>query len=81
MSHELRTPLNSILGFGQVLEMDELTDVQRSSVDQILKGANPGDLPIRYPSRYYLTLNNTAAKNLGLAFPAALFSKADRVLP
>ena len=50
-------------------------------VDQILKGANPGDLPIRYPSRYYLTLNNTAARNLGLAFPPALLSKADRVLP
>jgi putative ABC transport system substrate-binding protein len=32
-------------------------------VDQILKGANPGDLPIRYPARYYLTLNNTAARN------------------
>lgn len=50
-------------------------------VDQILKGANPGDLPIRYPSRYYLTLNNTAARNLELVFPPALLSKADRVLP
>jgi putative ABC transport system substrate-binding protein len=50
-------------------------------VNQILKGANPGDLPIRYPSRYYLTLNNTAARNLGLAFAPALLSKADRVLP
>jgi putative ABC transport system substrate-binding protein len=50
-------------------------------VNQILKGANPGDLPIRYPSRYYLTLNNSAARNLGLAFPPALLSQADRVLP
>lgn len=50
-------------------------------VSQILKGARPGDLPIRYPSRYYLTLNNTAARNLGFVFPPALLSKADRVLP
>jgi putative ABC transport system substrate-binding protein len=50
-------------------------------VDQILKGARAGDLPIRYPARYYLTLNNTAARNLGLVFPPVLLSKADRVLP
>jgi putative tryptophan/tyrosine transport system substrate-binding protein len=50
-------------------------------VDQILKGAKAGDLPIRYPARYFLTLNNSAARNLGLIFPPALLSKADRVLP
>ena len=50
-------------------------------VVQILKGARPGDLPVRYPSRYYLTLNNTAAKNLGFSFSSALLAQADRVLP
>lgn len=50
-------------------------------VDKILKGANPGDLPIRYPARYFLSLNNTAAKNLELTFPPALVAQADRVLP
>ena len=50
-------------------------------VDKILKGANPGDLPIRYPARYFLSLNNTAAKNLGLTFPPGLVAQADRVLP
>ena len=38
VSHELRTPLNAILGFGQVLEVDALTDRQRNSVQQIMKG-------------------------------------------
>src|SRR5436309_548317 len=38
MSHELRTPLNSILGFGQILDLDELTEGQRGSVHQILRG-------------------------------------------
>jgi len=50
-------------------------------VDKILKGANPGDLPIHYPARYFLSLNNTAAKNLGLTFPPAVLAQADRVLP
>ena len=61
-----------------------LVDQFRTAADyvsQILKGAKAGDLPIRYPSRYYLTLNNTAAKSLGLTFPPAMLSKADRVLP
>ncbi len=36
MSHELRTPMNAVLGFGQLLQMDELSDEQRESVDRIL---------------------------------------------
>jgi signal transduction histidine kinase len=39
-SHELRTPLNAIMGFGQLLALDELTDSQRHSVEQILVGAS-----------------------------------------
>jgi signal transduction histidine kinase/CheY-like chemotaxis protein len=38
MSHELRTPMNAILGFAQLLDLDDLTPPQRQSVDQILKG-------------------------------------------
>jgi signal transduction histidine kinase len=37
MSHELRTPLNGILGFGQLLEMEQLAARDHESVDQILK--------------------------------------------
>lgn len=36
MSHELRTPMNSILGFGQLLQMSELTSVQEKGVQHIL---------------------------------------------
>lgn len=38
MSHELRTPLNAVLGFAQLLELDELTPEQRASTAQIIKG-------------------------------------------
>ncbi len=40
VSHELRTPLNAILGFGQLLDLEPLNAVQRSSVEQILKGGH-----------------------------------------
>jgi len=49
-------------------------------VDRILKGANPGDLPIHYPGRYYLNINKTAAQGLGLVLPPALVAQADRVV-
>lgn len=38
MSHELRTPLNAVLGFGQLLQLDDLDESQQESVTQIVKG-------------------------------------------
>ena len=40
ISHELRTPMNSILGFAQLLEMDDLTEAQRENVELIAKGGH-----------------------------------------
>jgi len=36
MSHELRTPLNAVLGFAQILEMEDPTPDQHESIRQIL---------------------------------------------
>ena len=49
-------------------------------VDQILRGANPGNLSIRHPARYYLTINVGAAKAMNLALPQALLNEADRLV-
>jgi len=49
-------------------------------VDKILRGARPGELPVRYPGRYYLTINRSAARGLGLDLPPALVAQADRIL-
>jgi PAS domain S-box-containing protein len=38
MSHELRTPLNAVLGFAQLLELEDLSPEQQEAVAHILKG-------------------------------------------
>lgn len=37
MSHELRMPMNAIIGFGQLLEYDELTNEQMENVREIIR--------------------------------------------
>jgi len=59
-----------------------LADVFRrlgSYVDQILKGASPGELPIYLASKFELLINLTTAKSLGLSFPSSLLLTADEV--
>lgn len=49
-------------------------------VDRILKGAKPGDLPVEQPNKYDLVVDLRAAQALGLAIPAAILLRADKVL-
>ncbi|HEV8095756.1 MAG TPA: ABC transporter substrate-binding protein [Burkholderiales bacterium] len=49
-------------------------------VDKILKGANPGEIPIEQPTRFGLWLNLKTARALGVKFPPTILARAEQTV-
>lgn len=49
-------------------------------VDQVLKVANPAEMPVQYAKQFELIINAKTARMLGIVIPQSLVEKADRVI-
>lgn len=71
-------PAGGLLAFGPA--RDEYAQLAARYIDQILKGAKPGELAVEQTTRFHLVINLKTAKALGLTIPQALLLRADELI-
>ena len=62
------------------IEMKKIYVGAATYIDQILRGADPAELPVQAPTEFELIVNQRAARQLGLRLPPTLLARADDVI-
>ena len=86
----IRNRLPAMYGFREFTEVGGLISYGASLhalhkdaaryVDKILKGADPGEIPVEQPTRFELVINGKTAQALGIEIPPAVLTTADEIL-
>lgn len=59
---------------------DALARRSASYVDRILKGAQPGDLPIELPTQFDIVVNLKSANEMGITIPQSVLARATEII-
>ena len=77
-------PFRSFVEAGGLMSYGiDLVEILRRAardIDQILKGANPADIPFYQPTKFELVVSLKAAKEVGLTVSEPLLARADEVI-
>ena len=73
-----RLPAGGLAAYG--VDVIDLFHRVAGYVDKILRGANPGELPVEQPTKFQPIINLKTAGSLGLTVPPLMPARADEVL-